>query len=203
MRQGIEIHQYDDGASALLGIGANNPQVVIAPTDMEGVPLDRFVHAASELAGIPVLVGILATEASQILGFRALEGGARGLIPLPSTAERIAAAIGQLGVLASGSGNELSSGPLHLNPQSLRVTVEGNPVHLAPKEFEVLRYLMAESPRVVGVDEITSHCQDGGPGGETRSRLAIMRTRKKLALASSFGQSFIETVRGVGYRMAL
>lgn len=62
---------------------------------------------------------------------------------------------------------------------------------------------MLEAPRVVRVEEITEHGKDHTKEAITRTRLAIMRTRKKLTEASPTSESFIETVRGVGYRMAL
>lgn len=203
LQRGIELYQYKNGASALIGIGASNPQIVIAPTDMTDIGVVEFVQAVVDLTGIPVLVGVHASESSHALGFHALGCGARGLIPLPSSAEKISSSIAQLGFLRSDMAAELENGELKINPQSLRATVAGTVVHLAPKEFETLKYLMMEAPRVVSLEEITAHTRDSGTSGSTRIRLAIMRTRKKLTEASPTGNSFIETVRGVGYRMAL
>lgn len=202
LRRGIELRQYRDGARALLGIGASNPEIVIAPTDMTGIDLGQFVTAVVELTGIPILVGVLGTQASHAAGFWALERGARGLIPLPSSAERIAASIAPLGLMRAGTAGELRIGHLTLSPQSLRARVDGVNVHLTPKEFDVLKYLMMESPRVVSIDELTAHGRESGPGAATRARLAVLRTRKKLSEASKVRETFIETVRGVGYRMA-
>ncbi|MBJ2121445.1 response regulator transcription factor [Arthrobacter sp. MSA 4-2] len=203
LNRGIELHRYQDGPSALVGIGASNPQIVIVPTDLTGIGVQEFVHTVVDLTGTPVLIGDLGTETSHRLGFTCLELGARGLIPLPATAEEIASAITRLGVLRSDAAAELRAGDLFLNPQSLRTTIAGVNVDLAPKDFEVLRYLMMEAPRVVGVEEISAHIRDTAAGGTTRTRMAIARTRKKLAKASPAGSSYIETVRGMGYRLGI
>ncbi|MHA7263762.1 winged helix-turn-helix domain-containing protein [Arthrobacter sp. TMN-37] len=203
LNRGIELRQYQNGPSALVGIGASHPEIVIAPTDLTGIGVEEFVHTVVELTAVPVLVGDMGTEASHQLGFACLQLGARGLIPLPATAEEIAAAIARLGVFRSDAAVELRVGELVVNPQSLRATLTGVHVDLAPKDFEVLRYLMMEAPRVVGVEEISAHVRDAGAGGATRTRMAIARTRRKLAEASPGGATYIETVRGMGYRLGV
>lgn len=202
LRVGIDLHVYPDAPSTLLAIGAERPQVVLAPTDMAGIDVVDFTAVVTRAAGIPVLVGVLSTAGSQISAFHALEQGARGMTPLPFSARSLSTAVGQLGFLETADAGELRCGVLTLNAQSLRVTVEHTTVHLAPKEFAVLRHLMSESPRVVTVEEIAAANGDTLGEDTTRIRLAIMRTRKKLSEAAPHLPVLIETVRGLGYRMS-
>ncbi len=202
LRVGIDLRIYSDAPSALLAIGANRPQVVLAPTDMAGIDVGEFTAVITRTAGLPVLVGVLSTPDSQISAYHALERGARGMTPLPFTPRSLSTAVGQLGFLETADAGELRCGSLTLNPQSLRVTIEATSVHLAPKEFAVLKYLMSEAPRVVNVEEIAAAQDDFLDGDTTRTRLAIMRTRKKLTEAAPHLPVLIETVRGLGYRMS-
>jgi two-component system, OmpR family, response regulator len=69
-------------------------------------------------------------------------------------------------------------------------------VKLTSHEFRVLSYLMHQSGRVVSRSELTEHiyAQDFDRDSNT-VEVFIARLRRKL------GASFIETVRGLGYRM--
>ncbi len=202
LRVGIDLRVYPDAPSTLLAIGSERPQVVLAPTDMAGIDVVAFTAVVSGAAGIPVLVGVLSTTDSQVSAFHALERGARGMTPLPFSARSLSTAVGQLGFLETEDAGELRCGALTLNAQSLRVTVEGTAVHLAPKEFAVLKYLMSEAPRVVSVTEVAAATGDDARDETARTRLAVMRTRKKISEAAPHLPVFIETVRGLGYRMS-
>ena len=83
-----------------------------------------------------------------------------------------------------------------LDPRGAKVTVDGVPVKLTSHEFRVLSYLMHHRGRVVSQGELTEHiyAQDVDRDSNT-VEVFIARLRRKL------GPSFIETVRGLGYRM--
>ena len=78
-----------------------------------------------------------------------------------------------------------------------RVTLDGAPVKLTSHEFRVLSYLMHQRGRVVSQAELIDHiyAQDFDRDSNT-VEVFIARLRRKL------GPSFIETVRGHGYRIA-
>jgi two-component system OmpR family response regulator len=92
---------------------------------------------------------------------------------------------------------ELRCGRLSLDPRSARVAVDGTPVTLTSHEFRVLSYLMHQNGRVVSRAELTEHiyAQDFDRDSNT-VEVFIARLRRKL------GPSIIETVRGLGYRIA-
>ncbi len=83
-----------------------------------------------------------------------------------------------------------------LDPRSAKVTVDGVPVKLTGHEFRVLSYLMHHRGRVVSQAELSEHiyAQDLDRDSNT-VEVFIARLRRKL------GPSFIETVRGLGYRI--
>ena len=85
---------------------------------------------------------------------------------------------------------------LELDPRTARVSLGGAPVKLTSHEFRVLSYLMHHSGQVVSRSELTEHiyAQDLDRDSNT-VEVFVARLRRKL------GASFIETVRGLGYRM--
>lgn len=90
----------------------------------------------------------------------------------------------------------LTCGAVTLDPRLARVTRDGAPVALTGHEFRVLSYLMHHRDRVVSQSELTSHiyAQDADRDSNT-IEVFIARLRRKL------GASFIETARGLGYRV--
>ena len=87
--------------------------------------------------------------------------------------------------------------PLALDTRSGRVTCDGQPVTLTSHEYKVLDYLMHRLGAVVSRSELTEHiyAQDFDRDSNT-IEVFVGRLRKKLP------PDLIETVRGLGYRMA-
>lgn len=198
--RGIEICRYQDPGIALVRIGADPPSLVLVDTDIEGFPLPDFVRVLVEQADVPVLVGVRGGAESRAQGFQALEGGARGLVALPSSGERLARAITQLNLPTPMAAAVLTNGPIVLNTHSRRVLVAGQDVHLTRSEFDALAYLMAEAPRVVPLEELEVHCVRERPMHQDGLRMALGRARRKIEALGM--PAVIENVRGVGYRMS-
>jgi two-component system OmpR family response regulator len=76
----------------------------------------------------------------------------------------------------------------------------GEVLRLTPKEFSVLEYLMRNAGRAVSRDELLSHCWDFAYDPESNITDAyIKQLRKKL---HDTDETYIKTVRGVGYTLA-
>ena len=144
---------------------------------------------------IPVLV--LTARGSWHEKVRGIDGGADDYVSKPFRIEEVLARLRALMRRASGHVTpELRAGSLTLDPRSSRVTLDGAPVKLTSHEFRVLSYLMHHRGRVVSQAELTEHiyAQDFDRDSNT-VEVFIARLRRKL------GASFIETVRGLGYRI--
>ena len=98
-----------------------------------------------------------------------------------------------------GDDRELSCEELRIFPGRHQVYCDDQPVELTRKEFELLLYLMENRGIVMTRDQILCHIWGYDFDGETRTVDVHVRTlRQKLGDAGRL----IETVRGVGYRMA-
>ena len=102
----------------------------------------------------------------------------------------------------SGAAHEatIRVGPLALDPQTFRVSLEGVPLDLTFKEFELLRFLAEHAGRVFTRPALMREVWGYDFYGGTRTvDVHVRRLRAKLGPTH---ENLIETVRGVGYRAA-
>ena len=148
-------------------------------------------------AGLAMPVLVLTARGSWHDKVQGIDSGADDYVAKPFRMEEVLARLRALIRRASGHPTpQLRCGSVVLDPRFARVTVDGVPVKLTSHEFRVLSYLMHQRGRVVSQAELTEHiyAQDFDRDSNT-VEVFIGRLRRKL------GASFIETVRGLGYRI--
>jgi two-component system OmpR family response regulator len=126
-----------------------------------------------------------------------IDSGADDYVSKPFRMEELLARLRGLIRRASGQVTpEIHCGNVALDTRLAKVTLDGAPVKLTSHEFRVLSYLMHHRGRVVSQSELTEHIysQDFDRDSNT-VEVFVARLRRKL------GASFIETVRGLGYRI--
>ena len=102
----------------------------------------------------------------------------------------------------SGANNDatIRLGPLNLDAGTFRVSLEGSPLDLTFKEFELLRFLAEHPGRVFTRPALMREVWGYAFYGGTRTvDVHVRRLRAKLGPSN---EGLIETVRGVGYRAA-
>jgi DNA-binding response OmpR family regulator len=202
LASGIDLRPYADGASALLGLMAEDPAAVLAPTDLIGVDFLRFVRAIVAWSDIPVIIGVTDDEESHQRAFQGLEAGARGLLGLPFDSEQLSSAIRHLGLTRTASAAILHYGSIDVDLQAHEVQVSGTAVRLSPRELALVAYLLAEAPRVVAAVEIAAVIgADRQVVSPIRIRKYVQNVRRKLSQARPGQPAVLETVRGLGYRL--
>jgi two-component system OmpR family response regulator len=148
-------------------------------------------------AGLATPVLVLTARGSWHEKVRGIDSGADDYLSKPFRIEEVLARLRGLIRRASGQvTTELHAGSITLDSRLSRVTRDGTPVKLTSHEFRVLSYLMHHRGRVISQGELTEHiyAQDWDRDSNT-VEVFIARLRRKL------GGSFIETVRGLGYRI--
>lgn len=148
-------------------------------------------------AGIVTPVLVLTARGSWHEKVQGIDGGADDYMAKPFRVEEVLARVRALVRRASGQITpQLKCGPVTLDTRLARVMLDGAPVKLTSHEFRVLSYLMHHNSRVVSQAELTEHiyAQDSDRDSNT-VEVFIARLRRKL------GAGFIETVRGLGYRI--
>ena len=97
---------------------------------------------------------------------------------------------------------QLSAGALTLDPITHRVSVAGQPVHLGPTEFRLLRFFLARPERVHSRAQLQD--QVWGDQVYIEERTVDVHIRRLRLALEPFGMAaLIETVRGSGYRLAV
>lgn len=148
-------------------------------------------------AGLAVPVLVLTARDSWHEKVRGIDSGADDYVAKPFQMEEVLARLRALIRRASGQVSpELRCGEVVLDHRNARVTRGGATVKLTSHEFRVLSYLMHHRNRVVSQSELTEHIYAQSFDRDSNTvEVFIARLRRKL------GASFIETVRGLGYRI--
>lgn len=149
-------------------------------------------------AGRPMPVLILTARGSWHEKVAGIDAGADDYLTKPFHAEELLARLRALIRRAQGQASPLlRHGDLTLDTRARRVTWQGQPASLTSHEYKVLEYLMHRPGTVVSRGELIEHiyAQDFDRDSNT-VEVFIARLRKKL------GANVIETVRGLGYRLA-
>lgn len=198
---GISLSRQDSGLAALREIAREPGSIVLAPADMSDIPVLDFVDLVVKLAHTPILLGLTPNFPDGLVA-DCLDRGVAGIVALPTTPARFAAALKPLRHSRDRSPDvELQCGRLTLSSAEHRVLVDGGEVYFAPKEFEVLKYLMRRFPRIVTIDELAREFAAGDPEHAMPVRIAVYRIRTKLARVTPEDPPLIATVRGIGYRV--
>jgi two-component system, OmpR family, response regulator len=165
-----------------------------------GLPKKDGVSVLSEWrrAGHTMPVLILTARdrwSDKVQGF---DAGADDYVAKPFHIEEILARLRALLRRAAGHAtNEFHCGPLRLDARAGRVSVDGSPVKLTSHEYRLLSYLMHHEGKVVSRSEIIEHLYDQDFDRDSNTiEVFVGRLRKKL------GVDIIQTVRGLGYRLA-
>ena len=147
--------------------------------------------------GLAMPVLVLTARGSWHETVEGIDSGGDDYVSKPFRMEEVLARLRGLIRRASGQLQaSLSCGSVTLDPRLARVTRDGVPVKLTSHEYRVLSYLMHHRDRVVSQGELTEHIYAQDFDRESNTvEVFIARLRRKL------GASFIETVRGLGYRL--
>jgi two-component system response regulator AdeR len=199
---GVTVDSYRDALGLLLSLGGSPPSAVLVPTDVRGAELLDVVSAITSMTDVPVLVGMARHDGAAELARTAIARGARSILPLPCSREQVTAAVRSLGLRpAGGTSGVLEIGPLRLDAEAFRASVDGRVVPLTPREFLLLATLMRAHPRVMRVDDLAHGISTHADGNPMATRALVLRVRRKLEEALRGAGDQVETVRGVGYRI--
>lgn len=198
--EGWNISPAGDGESAIAAARNQRPDVVVLDVmlpDMSG--LDVLHKLRGEIPQLPVLL-LTAKDAveDRIAG---LTAGGDDYVTKPFSIEevvlRLRALLRRTGVTTVDSGAQLVVGDLVLDEDSHEVTRAGEPISLTSTEFELLRFMMRNSKRVLSKAQILDRVWSYDFGGRSNIvELYISYLRKKI---DNGRDPMIHTLRGAGY----
>ena len=184
------------------GLAKQKPRMILLDImlpEEDGLQILRKLRADPATRRTPVIMlTAKGSEYDKVLG---LEAGADDYIPKPFGMMELIARVKAL--LRRTDDREepvdrYTAGPLEVCPDRHSVTVDGQPVTLTLKEFELLVTLLKNRGMVLTRDQLLNQIWGYSFDGENRTVDVHIRTlRQKLGAAGDL----IETVRGVGYKI--
>lgn len=200
---GFEAEGFRNAADFWQALEKELPQLVLLDImlpDEDGLHILKRLRAGAETADLPVMM--LTAKSSEYDRVVGLDSGADDYMPKPFGMMELVSRVRALLRRAAKPAAEdklFTAGSLAVDVKRRAVTVDGEPVILTYKEFELLCYLLKNRGVVLSRDQILTKIWDYNYSGETRTVDVHIRTlRQKLGDAGAL----IETVRGVGYRLA-
>jgi two-component system KDP operon response regulator KdpE len=204
--RGYRTQEAADGRAALDRWEAGRPDVILLDLglpDMDGLEVIRHIRKEA-MTPIVILSGRYA-EREKV---EALERGADDYVTKPFGLEELHARLRVALRRAAGPGGDagarIAVGPLVFDASRHEVAIDGRPVDLTPREFELLRVLLGEQGRVVTKGKLLRAVWGQAYQGEdSYVYVHVSQLRHKLAAADHAGalRDLIVTEPGVGYRV--
>lgn len=199
---GFTAKGFADGEAFFIELQKKVPDLVILDLmlpGMDGTSILKHLRSTPQTADLPV---ILATaKGSEYDKVSGLDAGADDYLSKPFGMMELVSRVKAVLRRSRTSQKEviLTMGNLSLNPEKHQVLIKGETVLLTLKEFLVLQQLMSNPGTVFTRDALLTTIWGYDFSGETRTVDVHIRTlRQKLGECGDL----IETVRGLGYRMA-
>ena len=200
-REGYEVDTAEDGRDGLDVFRDRKPDVVLLDLMLPGLPGLDVLRAIRRDSSVPVIVVSAKDAEADIVA--ALELGADDYVTKPySVRELIARVRAASRRSIAGPREAVTLGAATLDHATLRLRLGDTEQDLPKKEFEVMALLMEQPGRVVPREEFLDRVWGYTWIGDTRTLDQHIR-RLRRRLEADPDAPTIETVRGVGYRLAM
>ena len=202
-KEGYRVRTAEGGTEALEAAAAERPDLLVLDLMLpgfSGYEVLQEIRRRPELAEVPVVV--LTARRDEADRVKGLELGADDYVTKPFSPRelvlRVAAVLRRVQSPAiAGSGRVLRGGPVLVDVNATRASVQGVPLDLTPTEYRLLVTLLERRGRVQSREQLLEAAWDIHARIETRTvDMHVQRLRMKLGEAGRC----IETVRGFGYR---
>lgn len=196
---GYGVEDFESGEDYFQAVHDVQPDLYILDImlpGMDGLEILRRLRGAPDTAHIPVIM--LTARTAELDRVKGLEQGADDYVVKPfgimELQARVKAVLRRTGRPQTPA--ILKYDGLEIDHAAREVRRDGIPVELTYKEFELLKLLCENRGTVLTRDDILHAVWDYDFAGETRTvDMHVKTLRQKL------GEGYIQTVRGVGYKM--
>lgn len=204
MKAGFLCEEAADTQAARSTLKAERPDLILLDwmlPGMSGIDYARRLKSAPETRDIPIIM--LTAKGEEADKVRGLETGADDYITKPfSTRElvaRVRAVLRRYVKAETGALIEING--LRLDPETYRVTANGQDIEISPTEFKLLRFFIGHPERVYSRSRLLD--QVWGENVYVEERTVDVHIRRLRKTLEPFGfQRYIQTVRSVGYRFS-
>jgi two-component system response regulator RegX3 len=204
-KEGFEATVVADGPTALAEFDRAGADIVLLDLMLPGMSGTDVCKQLRAKSSVPVImVTARDSEIDKVVG---LELGADDYVTKPYSARELIARI--RAVLRRGADADdtaaidgvLESGPVRMDVERHVVSVNGDPITLPLKEFDLLEYLMRNSGRVLTRGQLIDRVWGADYVGDTKTLdVHVKRLRSKIE-ADPANPVHLVTVRGLGYKL--
>jgi len=203
-REGYDVAVAADGPSALAEFDRAGADLVLLDLMLPGLPGTEVCRQLRTRSAVPVImVTAKDSEVDVVVG---LELGADDYVTKPYSSRELLARI--RAVLRRGGEAEdledpgtLVAGPVRMDVERHVVTLDGQPVPMPLKEFELLEVLLRNAGRVLTRGQLIDRVWGADYVGDTKTLdVHVKRLRAKIEQDPASPQRLV-TVRGLGYKL--
>lgn len=207
-QSGYQVLEANDGETALHMLRRERPDLVILDLMLpgrDGMSITRLVREDKTLAATPIIMLTARVEATdKIVG---LELGADDYVTKPFNAREVVARVSALLRRTRldqrpGAARPLVNGGLRLDIEARTLSIDGQPVELTRTEHSLLEALMTNPGFTLTRDELLEKAMGYAYEGMSRTLDTHMRNLRRKIEPDPDNPLYIQTVYGVGYRMA-
>lgn len=197
--EGFEVELARDGQGALAALANRRPDLMLLDLNLpglDGLDVCRRVRQASD---VPIIMLTARGDVDERV--EGLEAGADDYLPKPFKFKELLARVrAVLRRRTAAAERVLRFGTLELNRDTREVFLDGRPIHLTPRELDLLEVFMLHPRQVMTRDVLldrvwgTDYLGDGN-----LIEVHVSALREKLG---DQDRRLIRTVRGVGYALS-
>ena len=204
-KEGFEVSVAENGRTALEMFKQEGADLILLDLmipEVSGVDVCRTIRTTSQ---VPIIM--LTAKDAEIDKVVGLELGADDYVTKPYSSRELIARIkavmrrGITDAEVEGDFDVVSVGPIKLDTARHQASINGAPVGLPLKEFELLEFLMRNAGRVLTRSQLIDRVWGGDYFGDTKTLDGhIKRLRSKIE-ADPANPVLIQTIRGLGYKL--
>ena len=201
-QEGFKVSEFSDAESCLNKIKEKKPELIILDLmlpGMSGLDLCKLIKSDNELKNISIIMlTAKSEEIDRIVGF---ELGADDYVTKPFSVRELILRVKVIlkkNFEVFNQSTIIEFGPIKLNLDAHEVEIDEKEIFLTTLEFKLLKHLIKRKGRVQTRDQLLGDVW--GYSSEVTTRTVdthIKRLREKLGDIGAY----IQTVRGVGYRL--
>jgi phosphate regulon transcriptional regulator PhoB len=201
-RDGFRCRTATSGSDALREVKTAVPDLVVLDLmlpELDGLEVCRRLRGDTSTASVPIIM--LTAKSDEVDRIVGLEVGADDYVGKPFSPKELVARV--RAVLRRARPEQvatvLSVGPITLDAARHAVSLDGRPLLLTPKEFDLLQALLEAAGRVLSREFLLNRVWGYARADEIESRTVDVHVRRLRAKLGDAGNR-IATVKSVGYR---
>jgi two-component system response regulator RegX3 len=201
-REGFEAVVAATGPDALAEFDRAGADIVLLDLMLPGLPGTEVCRALRSRSNVPIIM--LTAKDSEVDKVVGLELGADDYVTKPYSARelvaRIRAVLRRRGDVEAPADGALEAGPVRMDVERHVVAVDGEPVALPLKEFDLLELLLRNAGRVLTRGQLIDRVWGSDYVGDTKTLdVHVKRLRAKIE-PDPANPKHLVTVRGLGYK---